>query len=186
MRVQLVDVFSRALRGTAEEAFRNERTAATAVVRDAHFETSGFKNFHGGRSDLRAVVVRERVVEQENIGDGVTLAFGDAAECSRTPCGQPTSAIDAEKALIHGSNDAQVTGEVRESGDSTAPFGNLMGGAEHASPERCTVPGPVIREELALESRYVDADRTLGFTGAAFETEVKYAVDAFVAESRLA
>ena len=73
VRVQLVDVFSRALRGPAEEAFRNERTAAAAVVRDTHFETSGFKNFHGGHSDLRAVVVREGVVER---GAWERLSFG--------------------------------------------------------------------------------------------------------------
>src|SRR4029079_7420831 len=44
------------------------------------------------------------------------------------------------------------------------------------------VATPVVGEELALDPRDVDANRTLRFAGAALEAEVEHVVDAFVAE----
>ena len=45
---------------------------------------------------------------------------------------------------------------------------------------------PVVGEELALETRDVDADRTLGLAGAALEAEVEHLAHALVAEAGFA
>ena len=52
--------------------------------------------------------------------------------------------------------------------------------------ERHAVTFPVAGEELALESRHVDADRTLALAGAALEAEIEHLVHALVRQLRVA
>ena len=79
------------------------------------------------------------------------------------------------------SRDLAVRDRVRQRREPAAPDGGAVRAAERVRRERHAVTIPVAGEELALESRHVDADRALALARAAFEAEIEHLVHALVA-----
>src|SRR5439155_20387239 len=94
------------------------------------------------------------------------------------------SPIDAEQLLVQPSSDTALRDEVRERREPAAPGRQQAYVTDRAHAERRAVAAPVVGEELALEARDVDADRTLRLACAALEAEIEHLVDAFIAEAR--
>ena len=121
-------------------------------------------------ADLGMVVVGERVVEQDHAArlEAGALAAGAGAARTRSRTSRSSTpaacAVDRRPSTVSPSQrPAALRASALESGATRlAHFDSVCDVPDRARAERHAVAAPVAGEELALEARDVDADRTLG------------------------